>query len=144
MLVLLHTLLGAALGFAAGWVVGLVFQWPEAAQTGAVCGCVGQVCRAALAWVSRPSDETAVYQSRITTWPVLACICCGIAAVAWLLRFPATVVVPAASYLLVRLLLSWQHRGPGALNGTALRVAARGGELITLLAAILTAREPLL
>lgn len=144
MLVVLHTLAGLAAGSLAGWFLELTFHWPHAAAIGAACGCAGQVCRAALAWVSRPSDQTRVYQARITTTGVLAAIAIGLAAIWTLLEFPATLIAPAASYLLIRVLLSWQHRGPGVLSRASLQVAARGGELVTLLAALVSsAREPL-
>jgi hypothetical protein len=144
MLAVVHTITGLAAGALAGWFLELTFHWPHAAAIGAACGCAGQVCRAALAWVSRPSDQTRAYQARTTTTGVLAAIAIGLAAIWTFLDFPATLIAPIASYFLVRVLLSWQHRGPGALSRTNLQVAARGGELITLLAALVSsAGEPL-
>lgn len=144
MLAVLHTLIGLAAGALAGWFLGSVFHWPQAVAIGAASGCAGQVCRAALAWVSRPSDQTRAYQARITTTGVVASIALGFAAISSLLDFPATLIAPVASYFLVRVLLSWQHRGPGALSRTTLQIAARGGELITVAAALVSSvREPL-
>jgi hypothetical protein len=68
----------------------------------------------------------------------------ALAAATAFLRFPATVIVPAASYLLVRVLLSWQERSVfGSLSPVAMQIAARGGEILTLAASAVVAREPL-
>lgn len=139
----LHALMGLAAGALAGWFLEHTFQWPHAAAIGAACGCAGQVCRVALAWVSRPSEETRAYQSRITTAGVLTAIAIGLAAIGMFLNFPATLIAPMASYVFIRVLLSWQQRGPGTLSRITLQIAARGGELITLAAALVSGREPL-
>jgi len=75
-----------------------------------------------------------VYQFRIQTPAVVASGTLGLVSTLTLLQFPATIVVPAASYLLVRVLLSWEH---GSVSGRGLQFAARGGEILTLLAAII-------
>lgn len=103
----------------------------------AAAGCVGQACRATLAYAGRPSDETYAYQLRIHRSAVLASVFLGLTVTFMLLQFPATIVVPAASYLLVRVLLGWEHRGHGSISGRGLQMAARGGEILTLLAAII-------
>ena len=88
-----------------------------------------------LAWAARPSDETYAYQLRIRTPAVVASAVVGLVATVTLLPFPATVVVPAASYVLIRSLLYWHRRGDGTLTRRGLQFAARGGEMLTLLAA---------
>lgn len=143
MLPLLHALAGLAAGAAAGWFLEQSLHWRGATAIGAASGCAGQVCRAVLAWLSRPSEQTRKYQDRISTVPVVASILLGFCVQVGLLRFPATVIAPAASYLLVRVLLSWQARGPGTLSRTTLQFAARGGEFVTLSAALIAHAEPL-
>ena len=135
MLALVHTLAGLAVGAVLGFLLRPMLNWPAAPAILAVCGCVGQVCRAFLAWAGRPSDETYAYQLRISTPAVGASAVVGFAATLTLLQFPATIVVPAASYGLVRALLYWHSRRHwGTLSGRGLQFAARGGEVITLLA----------
>jgi len=133
-LALVHTLAGLGLGATAGYLLRLALDWPEAPAVLAAAGCVGQVCRALLAYTGRPSEETLVYQFRIQTPAVVASGTLGLVSTLTLLQFPATIVVPAASYLLVRVLLSWEH---GSVSGRGLQFAARGGEILTLLAAII-------
>ena len=122
------------MGGAAGLLLRFGVDWPEAPAVLAAAGGVGQVCRALLAYVGRPSDDTLAYQLRIHTPAVVASVALGLASTLTLLQFPATVIVPAASYLLVRVLLSWEH---GSASGRGLKFAARGGEILTLLAAII-------
>jgi hypothetical protein len=136
-LALIQTLTGLAVGGIAGIMLRLAIHWPEAPAILATAGCVGQAVRVALAYVGRPSVETHGYQLRIHTPAVIASVCIGLLATWTLLQFPATVVVPAASYLIVRALLSWELRRSGSLSLLGLQLAARGGELVTLLAAII-------
>jgi hypothetical protein len=137
MVALLHTAFGALAGALVGILLTWLLQWPDALAVCIAAALTGQACKAAIGWVSRPSDETREYSHRLSTVPVLLAIAIAALADGFLLPFPATVVVPAASLLLVRILLSWQFRGPGALSRATLLIAARGGELITLLAAIM-------
>ncbi len=134
MLALFHTIGGLVAGGIAGWLLRFAMDWPDAPAVMAAAGCVGQVCRVLLAYTARPSDETRNFQAQMHMGAVAASVALGFTAVVGLLRFPATVVVPAASYLLVRVLLSWGH---GSASGRGLLLAARGGEILTLLAAII-------
>jgi len=147
MLILAYLLAAAVAGFAAGWLLqGVsVLRWmPDLPLTGMVCGCVGQACRAALAWTSRPSEPVHPYQRRLSSAAAIAVIALALTASTTFLRFPATIVVPAASYLLIRVLLSWQERAAyGCLSPVAMQIAARGGEILTLAASAVAAREPL-
>lgn len=112
----------------------LAVDWPEAPFVGAAAGCAGQVCRVLLAYTGRPSEETRKYQEQLHLWAVAGSVAVGFVSTLTLLPFPATVVVPAASYLLVRVLLSM---GQGSASGRGLLFAARGGEILTLIAAII-------
>ena len=136
-IVLVHTLAGLAIGALLGFLLRSIWNWPEAPAIFAVCGCVGQACRALVAWVGRPSPQTHAYQLRINTPAVVASALFAFAAVLTLLQFPATILVPAASYGLVRVVLNWQSRQGGSISSASLRFAARGGEILTLLAAIM-------
>ncbi len=134
MLALSHTLAGLFFGALAGWLLRFAVDWPEAPATLAAAGCVGQVCRLLLAYTGRPSEETRDFQLRLGMEAVAASVAVGFVAVSALLAFPSTVVVPAASYLLVRVLLSAGH---GSASGRGLQFAARGGEILTVIAAII-------
>jgi hypothetical protein len=134
---LVHTLAGLVLGALSGFLIQMVTAWPGAPAILAACGAAGQVCRAMLGYFGRPSGGTHAYQLGLTLPGVAASFIVGLSSIVILLQFPATIVAPAASYLLVRVLLSWQHGKQASIDRRGLWVAARGGEILTLLAALL-------
>ena len=97
---------------------------------------VGNACRAAMLWFARPSVETHIAQLKVTGAGTLAQIALGLAGVV-LLRFPATVLVPLASYVLVRILLSRGRIQTVGLRNVDLHMALLGGIVISLAAVII-------
>lgn len=93
----------------------------------------GYACRTALAWVSRPSPETALAQSRLTRERVLVVFAAAFLLVAASAGYPALILLPAYVYLLVRLFWYWQlASGPGVVTRLQLFSIARAGELAAL------------
>jgi hypothetical protein len=97
---------------------------------------VGIACRAAVLFLARPSEDTRARQLKVTPFGTLVQVALGTGAAA-LLQFPATVLVPLASYLLVRLLLGHTRIQTVGLKKRDLYVAFVGGVVITLAAAII-------
>lgn len=93
----------------------------------------GYSCRTALAWVSRPSPETALMQAAITQARVLATFAASLATVGLLAGYPAVVVLPTYVYLLLRIFWTWQlSAGPGVVTRLQLFLIARVGEVAAL------------
>lgn len=93
----------------------------------------GYSCRIALAWVSRPSPETAAMQQRLSTNRALLTFAGAILIVAFLAGYPAVLLIPASAYLLLRLFWSWQlASGPGVVTRLQLFFIARAGEVAAL------------
>jgi hypothetical protein len=93
----------------------------------------GYACRTALAWVSRPSQETAVLQSGLNRTRLLTTLAVCLAAVALLAGYPAVVLLPASAYLLLRVFWTWQLAlGPGVVTRLQLFLIARAGEIVAL------------
>ena len=137
MIAVLQTIGGLLFGGAVGFGIRLFWNWPDAPWILAACGGVGQACKAVVAYCGRPGSETHAYQLRIA-WPaVAASACLAMGAVVAFLPMRATLVVPIASYLLVRVLLRWQHGRQGSISRIGLWLAALGGGLIALITAIM-------
>jgi len=74
----------------------------------------------ALAWVSRPADETAVRLSaRMTSASAVPVIAAGAAACLWI-GLPVGAVLACGVYLLVRGMRGWFYRRRGGITGAGL------------------------